>query len=244
MARLLLLAAASTKRAQVPFSAWLPLAIAAPTPVSALVHSSTLVTAGVYVIIRLRVCTPPLAIRMLFLGGTTTLVAGIRGLVENDLKKVVALSTLRQLGVMVSRLGAGCPNLALFHLVTHAFFKAIIFIAAGQILHLSSSDQDLRKANNRANNSPWVISFFCIARLSLGALPFLAGCVSKHRILEVCGESSLLGGIAAWGILLGGVLTLAYRVRLQLVLIIGLKANRWEERTDNDLRGFLAIGVL
>jgi len=132
-------------------------------------------------------------ITILFFGRLTTLIAGVRGLLENDLKKVVALSTLSQLGVIFSRLGAGQSNLALFHLVTHAFFKAIIFIAAGQVLHLSSGDQDLRKAHRRASNSPWVVSYFCLARLSLGALPFLAGCVSKHSILEVCRGVPALG---------------------------------------------------
>jgi len=134
--------AAITKRAQIPFSAWLPAAMAAPTPVSALVHSSTLVTAGVFLLIRffpfLRSCSffqPAL----LFISVATLLLAGVGANYENDLKKVIALSTLRQLGVIMIRLGMGMPYLALFHLYTHALFKALLFLCAGAIIHNRSN---------------------------------------------------------------------------------------------------------
>jgi len=141
-AGLTVMVAAITKRAQIPFSAWLPAAIAAPTPVSALVHSSTLVTAGVFLLIRfypfLNSCSffkPAL----LLISVSTLLLAGIGANYENDLKKIIALSTLSQLGVIIIRLGMGMPYLALFHLYTHALFKALLFLCAGAIIHNRSN---------------------------------------------------------------------------------------------------------
>lgn len=136
-----------TKRAQVPFSAWLPAAMAAPTPVSSLVHSSTLVTAGVYLIIRFY---PSLRAHdyffcfVFYFGVITCLMASFSAIYENDLKKVVALSTLSQLGVMFMALGLGFPMLAFFHLVTHALFKALLFVCAGTIIHSMQNNQDIR----------------------------------------------------------------------------------------------------
>lgn len=138
---------AMTKRAQIPFSAWLPAAIAAPTPVSSLVHSSTLVTAGVYLLIRFYA-----SLRMFyyfcffvfFSGVITCFMASLAAIYEYDLKKIIALSTLRQLGVMIIALGLGFPMLAFFHLVTHALFKALLFICAGTIIHSRYNNQDIR----------------------------------------------------------------------------------------------------
>ena len=134
---LILVLSACTKRAQIPFSAWLPAAIAAPTPVSALVHSSTLVTAGVYLIIRLNYifCSSSRTNVLLFIGIITILLAGAAAIFEIDIKKVIALSTLRQLGVIIIILGAIEPILSFFHLLRHAYFKAILFICAGIIFH-------------------------------------------------------------------------------------------------------------
>lgn len=148
----LVIVAACTKRAQIPFSAWLPAAIAAPTPVSSLVHSSTLVTAGVYLVIRF---AESLRIRglleyLMFVGLATTTMAGFRALWELDIKKIVALSTLRQLGLIMATVGLGIYPLAFFHLLTHAYFKALLFISVGRIIHLSSDYQDLRKISARA----------------------------------------------------------------------------------------------
>lgn len=139
--------AAMTKRAQIPFSSWLPAAIAAPTPVSALVHSSTLVTAGVFLLIRfypfLR-SAPLFHFILLFSAISTILIAGIRATTECDIKKIIALSTLSQLGVIMARLGLGIPALALFHIITHALFKALLFICAGGLIGSHLHGQDLR----------------------------------------------------------------------------------------------------
>jgi len=135
-----------TKRAQIPFRSWLPAAIAAPTPVSALVHSSTLVTAGIYLLFRFRRCIIIIKINYIFIlvGITTIFIASQRAIIELDIKKLVALSTLRQLGVMICALGAGLDNLAYAHLLIHAFFKALLFIRTGRIIHISEGYQDTR----------------------------------------------------------------------------------------------------
>jgi NADH-ubiquinone oxidoreductase chain 5 len=179
--------AAFTKRAQIPFSAWLPAAIAAPTPVSALVHSSTLVTAGVYLLIRFNswVNFPCLSFSALFLGLLTRLVAGIAAIFEEDIKKVIALSTLRQLGIIVAALSLGLPLIAFGHLVAHAFFKAILFIGAGAMIHLSSDYQDLRKLRVLRGKAPVRVSGFIVANISLCGLPFIRGYYSKDACIEL-----------------------------------------------------------
>jgi NADH-ubiquinone oxidoreductase chain 5 len=141
----LIMLAAITKRAQIPFSAWLPAAIAAPTPVSALVHSSTLVTAGVYLLLRFNLLLCNNMFVILMLGCITMVMAGVSGLTESDMKKIIALSTLSQLGVMFFSVGLGEVFLRYFHLISHAYFKAIIFICAGAIIHRIGDYQDLRK---------------------------------------------------------------------------------------------------
>lgn len=182
-----LLIAAITKRAQIPFSSWLPAAIAAPTPVSALVHSSTLVTAGVFLLIRFYYFLTEIkhfSTALLLISSLTILIAGLSALTECDLKKIIALSTLSQLGVMMARLGLGSPNLAFFHLITHALFKALLFICAGSIIHFHAHGQDLRTVGSLINQLPFTISTLLIANISLCGLPFLSGFYSKDLILE------------------------------------------------------------
>jgi len=131
----LIITALITKSAQVPFRAWLPAAIAAPTPVSALVHSSTLVTAGLYMQIRFESSIPARVIKLLFIVGILTIIlARLRALTENDIKKIVALSTLSQLGIIEVGVGLGMPKLAFFHLLGHAYFKALLFVGAGNMI--------------------------------------------------------------------------------------------------------------
>lgn len=183
-----------TKRAQYPFRAWLPAAIAAPTPVRALVHSSTLVTAGIFLIIRLRYNIPldsTCKLILIFTGSVTCLLGGWAATYENDLKKVIALSTLRQLGVIVFSLGLGLPNLALFHLYTHALFKALLFLAAGNILISRYGSQDIRLLGGIGVSMPYTIVMFNISRLCLVGGPFLRAFYSKHLILEIRASSSL-----------------------------------------------------
>ena len=175
----LLLLAALTKSAQIPFSAWLPAAIAAPTPVSSLVHSSTLVTAGVYVVFRMSdFLNENIFFILLRLGTLTILIARIRALTEIDIKKIVALSTLRQLGLIVVGLGSGQPALRFFHLITHAFFKAIIFIGVGVIIHRSLRYQDF-KVIGYSSFTPVVLGVISGANFRLCGIPFFSGFFRK-----------------------------------------------------------------
>nr|YP_009918404.1 NADH dehydrogenase subunit 5 [Caryopemon giganteus]QLX47629.1 NADH dehydrogenase subunit 5 [Caryopemon giganteus] len=177
--------AALTKSAQIPFSSWLPAAMAAPTPVSSLVHSSTLVTAGVYLMIRFNVVMPPLVSTiLLFLGSLTMLMSGLGANFEYDLKKIIALSTLSQLGLMMSILALGSSTLAFFHLLTHALFKALLFMCAGNIIHMMSNCQDIRYMGSIINQMPLTSTFMNISNFSLCGLPFLSGFYSKDLIVE------------------------------------------------------------
>nr|YP_006303253.1 NADH dehydrogenase subunit 5 [Zygeupolia rubens]ADZ05380.1 NADH dehydrogenase subunit 5 [Zygeupolia rubens] len=192
---LFLLVAGMTKSAQVPFSSWLPAAMAAPTPVSALVHSSTLVTAGVFPLIRFYSFLSQVwwfQVALLIIASMTMLMAGIAANVETDLKKIIALSTLSQLGVMMGSLGIGAWELALFHLYTHALFKALLFLCAGVFIHRSQHGQDLRMSGMVWNRLPVIVSCIHVSNLSLCGAPFLAGFYSKDLILE----SSFYGGFS------------------------------------------------
>nr|YP_010191939.1 NADH dehydrogenase subunit 5 [Tanypus punctipennis]QZM06608.1 NADH dehydrogenase subunit 5 [Tanypus punctipennis] len=183
----LVMLAAMTKSAQIPFSAWLPAAMAAPTPVSALVHSSTLVTAGVYLLIRFNILftDSPLGSFLLLIGGLTMFMAGLGANFEFDLKKIIALSTLSQLGLMMSILAMGFPKLAFFHLLTHALFKALLFMCAGAIIHNMKNSQDIRVMGGLMSQMPLTTVCLNVANLALCGMPFLAGFYSKDLILEV-----------------------------------------------------------
>ena len=179
--------AAITKSAQIPFSSWLPAAIAAPTPVSALVHSSTLVTAGVFLLIRFYPFLHTLPIFNIFLllvAVSTIFIAGIRATTECDAKKIIALSTLRQLGIIITRLGFNLPNLAFFHILTHALFKALLFVCAGGFIHSHLHTQDLRWMGNITNQIPVASRCITLANIALCGFPFIAGFYSKDIIIE------------------------------------------------------------
>nr|AFA56278.1 NADH dehydrogenase subunit 5 [Dascillus cervinus] len=184
---LLVVFAAFTKSAQIPFSSWLPAAMAAPTPVSSLVHSSTLVTAGVYLLIRFSPAfNSGLMMGLLFFSSMTMFMAGLGANFEFDLKKIIALSTLSQLGLMMSVLFLGGSNLAFFHLLTHALFKALLFMCAGGIIHNLMGCQDIRFMGGFGNSKmPLTCCLFNISNLSLCGFPFMAGFYSKDLILEV-----------------------------------------------------------
>nr|YP_009867066.1 NADH dehydrogenase subunit 5 [Zeugodacus proprediaphora]QKG04015.1 NADH dehydrogenase subunit 5 [Zeugodacus proprediaphora] len=183
----LIMLAAMTKSAQIPFSSWLPAAMAAPTPVSALVHSSTLVTAGVYLLIRFNVLLSGswLGDLLLLLSGLTMFMAGLGANFEFDLKKIIALSTLSQLGLMMSILSMGFYKLAFFHLLTHALFKALLFMCAGAIIHNMNNSQDIRLMGGLGVYMPLTSGCFNVANLALCGMPFLAGFYSKDMILEI-----------------------------------------------------------
>ena len=182
-----LVLAGMTKRAQFPFSRWLPAAIAAPTPVSALVHSSTLVTAGVYLIIRFWdfiFLVKEVVFFLQVISVLTIFLSGFSALFENDMKKVIALSTLSQLSVMLFAVSFGFSFLGLFHLYTHALFKALLFLCAGCLIHSFSHVQDLRHLGSCWRVSSFLIIFFNLANLALCGFPFLGGFFSKDAILE------------------------------------------------------------
>nr|YP_007026232.1 NADH dehydrogenase subunit 5 [Chrysomya albiceps]AFV08292.1 NADH dehydrogenase subunit 5 [Chrysomya albiceps]AMH85715.1 NADH dehydrogenase subunit 5 [Chrysomya albiceps] len=183
----LVMLAAMTKSAQIPFSSWLPAAMAAPTPVSALVHSSTLVTAGVYLLIRFNILLSDswMGNLLLLLSGLTMFMAGLGANYEFDLKKIIALSTLSQLGLMMSILSMGYYKLAFFHLLTHALFKALLFMCAGAIIHNMNNCQDIRLMGSLSLMMPLTSSCFNVANLALCGMPFLAGFYSKDLILEM-----------------------------------------------------------
>lgn len=179
--------AALTKSAQFPFCRWLPLAMAAPTPVSALVHSSTLVTAGVFLLVRffpVFSSNVSLCGWLFAVGRLTSLLAGVAAFVELDFKKVVAYSTLRQLGVMMVRLGLGLWRLAFFHLLAHAIFKALLFLCVGVLIARHGHGQDLRSIGNLVKGMPIIQAGIVLARGALCGVPFLSGFYSKDAILE------------------------------------------------------------
>jgi NADH-ubiquinone oxidoreductase chain 5 len=178
--------AAMTKRAQIPFSSWLPAAIAAPTPVSALVHSSTLVTAGVYLLIRFFPMFSSGCINevLFIIGALTITISRLGAIYEIDLKKIIALSTLRQLGLIIMSLGIKLYLLAFFHLLTHALFKASLFLCAGRMIHFFRGSQDIRHLNRVSSYIPITTSCLNICSLSLGGFPFLAAFYSKDKIIE------------------------------------------------------------
>nr|YP_007026811.1 NADH dehydrogenase subunit 5 [Metacrangonyx repens]CCI69414.1 NADH dehydrogenase subunit 5 [Metacrangonyx repens] len=211
---ILLITSAITKSAQIPFSAWLPAAMAAPTPVSALVHSSTLVTAGVYILIRFYPCfyDPSIYIFLLIISSLTMVMSGLMANFEMDMKKIIALSTLSQLGLMMMIIPLGLSELAFFHLITHAMFKSTIFMCAGIMIHNMMGSQDLRLSGNFFSNSPFLGLFFSVSNLSLCGFPFLAGYFSKDLILEniiSCNMNIMFHFMS----MLGTGLTISYSLR-------------------------------
>nr|AOY39221.1 NADH dehydrogenase subunit 5 [Helophorus sp. BMNH 724835] len=217
----LIVLAAMTKSAQIPFSSWLPAAMAAPTPVSSLVHSSTLVTAGVYLLIRFNYCMNfNLLMLLLFISTLTMFMAGLGANFEFDLKKIIALSTLSQLGLMMSILALGEYKLAFFHLLSHALFKALLFMCAGCMIHNLSNCQDIRYMGGLINFMPLTCCFFLISNLSLCGLPFLAGFYSKDLILEVMSMQVLNVYIYLIYFISTG-LTVSYTMRLVYYTLLG-----------------------
>nr|AMA06653.1 NADH dehydrogenase subunit 5 [Cryptolaemus montrouzieri] len=214
----LIILAAFTKSAQIPFSSWLPAAMAAPTPVSALVHSSTLVTAGVYLLIRFNLLMQNFNLIILFIGLITMFMSGLGANFEFDLKKIIALSTLSQLGLMVSIISLGGFMLSFYHLLTHALFKALLFMCAGNMIHNLNNMQDIRFMGSLINKMPLTICFFNISNLSLCGLPFFSGFYSKDLVVEFLSFSSFNFFVyLIYYISIG--LTVAYSFRLSFYLI-------------------------
>nr|UFZ13850.1 NADH dehydrogenase subunit 5 [Neochauliodes fraternus] len=246
---IMVILAGMTKSAQIPFSSWLPAAMAAPTPVSALVHSSTLVTAGVYLLIRFNILMTDNIFGkfLLIIGCLTMFMAGLGANFEFDLKKIIALSTLSQLGLMMSILSMGFPLLAYYHLLTHALFKALLFMCAGAVIHNMMNFQDIRFMGNLVNQMPLTVSCMNIANLALCGTPFLAGFYSKDLILEIVSLSYLNLIIFILYFLSTG-LTVCYSLRLVYYSMVG-DFNTFSMHPVNDegwvmLKGMLGLVFL
>nr|APX39947.1 NADH dehydrogenase subunit 5 [Chaetocnema scheffleri] len=218
---MLILLASLTKSAQIPFSSWLPAAMAAPTPVSSLVHSSTLVTAGVYLLIRFNFSfTPFLLNTLLFLSMMTMFMSGLGANFEFDLKKIIALSTLSQLGLMMSILALGCFELAFFHLLIHALFKALLFMCAGNIIHSLNNCQDIRYMGGLIKQMPLTCCYLNICNWSLCGLPFMSGFYSKDLMVELM-SMNILNLFVYIIFYLSIGLTVSYSFRLSFYVLTG-----------------------
>ncbi|CAO1639674.1 unnamed protein product (mitochondrion) [Sympodiomycopsis kandeliae] len=215
---LLLLLAAMGKSAQFGLHTWLPDAIEGPTPVSALIHAATLVTAGVYLVLRSRPIIeygPTTLCVITFLGRITAFFAASTGLVQNDLKRVIAYSTCSQIGYLFIACGLSQYNVALFHLVNHAFFKALLFLSAGAVLHATYDEQDQRKLGGLIAFLPFAYTAILIGSLSLMAFPFITGFYSKDLILELAYGQYLFSGQIAYYIgTISASFTAFYSLRL------------------------------
>lgn len=226
---LLLLLAAAGKSAQLGLHTWLPDAMEGPTPVSALIHAATMVTAGVFLLARFSPLLElaPIALGVIAtLGAATAFVAATIALVQWDIKRVIAYSTMSQLGYMVMAIGVGAYGAAIFHLVTHAFFKALLFLGAGSVIHALGGEQDMRRMGGLRKVLPQTHALMAIGVLALAGVPPLAGYFSKDAILD----AAFVGAIPAFVVgLVAAVMTAFYGARLMILTFYG--SPRWAQDT-------------
>jgi len=241
---LLLLGGAVGKSAQLPLQTWLPDAMAGPTPISALIHAATMVTAGVYLIARTHVLyelAPSVQYLVGVIGMITLLMAGFTALVQNDIKKVLAFSTVSQIGYMFLALGVGAYSSAIFHLMTHAFFKALLFLTAGSIILAMHHEQDILKMGGLRKDLPWSHALFLIGTIALVAIFPTSGYWSKEEILA----SALTNGHGGYLLWLGGVagafMTGLYSFRLYFLVFFGKKTHDGHEIMKLHLQGPLVV---
>ena len=197
---LLLLVAASGKSAQIPLQVWLPDAMAGPTPVSAVIHAATMVTAGVYLVVRsapLFVGAPEVSVIVAWVGAITALIAAFAAFAQTDIKKILAYSTISQLAFMFVAVGAGAYWVGIFHLFTHAFFKALLFLGAGSVIHALDGEQDIRRMGGLGRRMRVTGTTSLIATLAIAGVPLLSGFFSKDAILAHAFNSNLLAGNGA-----------------------------------------------
>jgi NADH-quinone oxidoreductase subunit L len=227
---LLLLAGAIGKSAQLPLYVWLPDAMEGPTPVSALIHAATMVTAGVYVVARSHVLylhAPMAMSAVAVIGGLTALYAATIGLVQTDIKRVLAYSTVSQLGYMFLACGVGAFSAGIFHLFTHAFFKALLFLAAGSVIHALGGEQDMRRMGGLRQKIPWTYWTMLVATLAIAGAPGFSGFFSKDTILFQA-RVSPYGSALLWALgLSAALLTAFYMFRLVFLTFHG--APRYDE---------------
>jgi NADH-ubiquinone oxidoreductase chain 5 len=213
-----LLIGAMAKSSQVGLHVWLPMAMEGPTPVSALIHAATMVTAGVYLLMRsspLIEYSSTLLLLCLWLGAITTVFSSLIGLFQQDIKKVIAYSTMSQLGMMVIAVGLSSYNIALFHLINHAFYKGLLFLGAGAVIHAVADNQDFRKYGGLISYLPLTYSVILIASLSLVAFPFMTGFYSKDFILESAYGQYYFSSTAVYIIaVIGAIFTTLYSVKV------------------------------
>ncbi|GAB4128922.1 MAG: NADH-quinone oxidoreductase subunit L [Raineya sp.] len=218
---MLLFVGAMGKSAQVPLYTWLPDAMAGPTPVSALIHAATMVTAGIYMVIRsnfLYSSAPTTLTVILVIAVLTALLAASIGIFQNDIKKILAYSTVSQLGYMFMALGLGAYTAGMFHVVTHAFFKALLFLGAGSVIHALHHEQDIRNMGGLRKYMPITFITFAIATLAISGIPPFAGFFSKDEILL----NLYLKSPVLWGLgLLGSAMTAFYMFRLFFLTFLG-----------------------
>jgi len=222
IACLLLFLGATGKSAQIPLHVWLPDAMEGPTPVSALIHAATMVTAGVYMVARLGPLYHVSETAMLVVavtGAVTALMAGTIAIVQTDIKRVLAYSTVSQLGFMFLAAGVGAFGVAVFHLYTHAFFKALLFLGSGSVIHAMSGEQDMRRMGGLRKKIPWTFWTFLVGTAAISGIPFFAGFYSKDEILLAAFGTghTVLFGLA----LFTALLTAAYMARLVFLTFFG-----------------------
>lgn len=228
----LLFIGAMGKSAQIFLHTWLPDAMEGPTPVSALIHAATMVTAGVFLVVRcspMYDLAPDILSLITFIGATTAIFAASIGLVQNDIKRIIAYSTCSQLGYMFFAIGVGAYGAAMFHLFTHAFFKALLFLGAGSVIHAVSDEQDIRKMGGLYNYIPFTHMLMIIGTISLMGFPFTAGYYSKDAIIESAYLAS--SGFSSYAFiigLLGVLMTSFYSWRLMFLTFNG--TTRIEEK--------------
>ena len=222
---ILLFIGAMGKSAQVPLHVWLPDSMEGPTPISALIHAATMVTAGIFMVARMsplfELSETALSLVMV-IGAITALFMGFLGIVQNDIKRVIAYSTLSQLGYMTVALGASAYAAGIFHLMTHAFFKALLFLGAGSVIIAMHHDQDIRNMGGLRKYMPitWITSL--IGSLALIGTPFFSGFFSKDTIIEAVHDSQLAGsGFAYWAVLIGVFVTALYSFRMYFLVFHG-----------------------
>ena len=222
---IMLFIGATGKSAQIPLHVWLPDAMAGPTPVSALIHAATMVTAGVYLVARMSgvyLQAPEASMVIAIVGTATAFFAATVAMVQTDIKKVLAYSTVSQLGFMFLALGVGAYGVAIFHLVTHAFFKACLFLGAGSVIHALGGEQDLRKMGGLARRIPITFVTFAVATAAIAGLPPLAGFFSKDEILWFAFASTRGGSMLLWGVAaLTALMTAFYMFRLLWLAFLG-----------------------